>query len=126
MPSVFFKIDSTDLTSYVDIQSYAVNREDVFEEWDDGNWITHREIARTRYVGTFRLGFSSSTAFSSFMTLIGTAKKAGGYYSVTAYINNLGTTAAFDAYLDMVNEEDRWDPINSRQWQVTTVQLTGR
>ena len=126
MPSVFFKIDSTDLTAYVDIQSYAVNREDVYEEWDDSNWVTHREIARTRYSGTFRLGFSSSAAFSTFTTLLSTAKKAGGYFSVTAYINNLGTTATFDAYLDMVNEEDRWDPINSRQWQVTTVQLTGR
>ena len=125
-PSVFFKINSTDLTAAVDIQSYAVNREDVYESWDDGNWTTHRQIARTRYQGTFQIGYASATDFAAWMTLLTTAKSAGGYYPVTAYINNLGTTATFDAFLDVVNEEDRWDPVNSRQWQVSTVVLTGR
>lgn len=126
MPCIFFKIGTTDLTPWVDIQSYAVNREDVYEEWDDGNWVTHRKIARTRYAGSFQLGFAKTTEFAAFTALLTSQRDAGGYYSVTAYINNLGTTATFDAYLDMVNEEDRWDPVNSRQWQVTTVQLTGR
>ena len=126
MPSVFFKIDTTDITAYIDVQSYAVNREDVFEEWEDGNWITHRVIARTRYTGSFQAGFASAADFTAFMTLLNTKKNADGYYPVTAYINNTGTTETFNAFLDVANDDDKWDSVNSRQWQVTTVTVTQR
>lgn len=126
MPSVFFKIDTTDITAYIDVQSYAVNREDVFEEWEDGNWITHRVIARTRYTGSFQAGFASAADFSAFMTLLSTKKNADGYYPVTAYINNTGTTETFNAFLDVANDDDKWDAKHSRQWQVSTVAVTQR
>lgn len=126
MPSVFFKIDTTDITSYIDVQSYAVNREDVFEEWEDGNWITHRVIARTRYTGSFQAGFASAADFTAFMTLLSTKKNADGYYPVTAYINNTGTTETFNAFLDVANDDDKWDAKHSRQWQVSTVAVTQR
>lgn len=126
MPSVFFKIDTTDITAYIDVQSYAVNREDVFEEWEDGNWITHRVIARTRYTGSFQAGFASAADFTAFMTLLSTKKNADGYYPVTAYINNTGTTETFNAFLDVANDDDKWDAKHSRQWQVSTVAVTQR
>lgn len=126
MPSVFFKIDTTDITDYIDVQSYAVNREDVFEEWEDGNWITHRVIARTRYTGSFQAGFASAADFTAFMTLLSTKKNADGYYPVTAYINNTGTTETFNAFLDVANDDDKWDAKHSRQWQVSTVAVTQR
>ena len=126
MPSIFFKIDTTDITAYIDVQSYAVNREDVFEEWEDGNWITHRVIARTRYTGSFQAGFASAADFTAFMTLLSTKKNADGYYPVTAYINNTGTTETFNAFLDVANDDDKWDAKHSRQWQVSTVAVTQR
>ena len=124
MPSVFFKIDTTDISAHIDVQNYAVNREDVFEEWEDGNWITHRVIARTRYAGSFQVGFAKGSDFTSFMTLLNTKKTANGYYPVTAYINNTGASVTFNAFLDVVNEEDKWDAKHSRQWQVSTVNVT--
>lgn len=126
MPSVFFKIDTTDISAYIDVQSYAVNRKDVFEEWEDGNWITHRVIARTRYSGSFQAGFASAADFTAFMTLLSTKKNADGYYPVTAYINNTGTTETFNAFLDVANDDDKWDAKHSRQWQVSTVAVTQR
>ena len=126
MPSYFFKIGTTDISSYIDIQTYAVNREDVYEEWTDGNWVLHREIARTRRSGTFQVGFSKAADFASFMALLSSAKTADGYYSVSAYISNTGSSDTFDAYLDVSNDDDKWDAVNSRQWQVTTVTVTER
>lgn len=124
MPSFFFKIDTTDITPAIDVQSYAVNREDIFEEWEDGNWITHRVIARTRYAGAFQVGFSKAADFADFTALLAAKKTSGGYFPVTAYINNTGATETFNAFLDVANEDDKWDSVNSRQWQVTTVTVT--
>ncbi|MBR2697522.1 MAG: hypothetical protein IKE76_02945 [Clostridia bacterium] len=125
MPSEFFKIGATDVTPWIDIQNYEMNREDVYTSWTDGNWVEHRVIARTRIAGEFKAGFDKATDFAAFMTLLQTAKTAGGYYSVTAYCNNTGTTETFDAYLD-TEDADKWDLVNGRQWQVVTVQVTGR
>ena len=126
MSTVFFKIGTTDLTDYVDVQTYAVNREDVYDSWTDGNWIEHRVIARQRRSGTFSLGFATAAAFSAWTTLLASAKTAGGYYAVTAYINNTGATDTFNAFLDVSNPEDKWDLAHSRLWLVASVTLTER
>lgn len=125
MPSVFFKIGTTDLTSYVDIQNYNVNEEDVFEEWQDGNWITHRVSIRKRKAGTVVLGFKKATDFTTFVGLLTSQRNVNGYYPVTAYINNTGTTETFNAFIDTQNES-KWDLLNTRQWQVQTLAIAER
>ena len=123
MPSYFFKIGTTDISAWVDIQNYAMNRFDVYRDWTDGNGVEHREVYRTRYEGSFQAGFRKSTDFSSFMTLLANQKSADGYYPVSAYISNTGTTETFNAFLDVENPEDKWDTVNSRQWQVSSVEV---
>ena len=123
--AVSFTINTTDITGWIDVQNYDVNREDVFTTWTDGNWIEHRVIARTKISGKFQVGFADATDFASFVALLGSEKTADGYYPVTAYVNNTGTTETFNAYLD-VTDQDKWDTVNSRQWQVCTVKVTGR
>lgn len=126
MPAYFFKIGSTDLSARVDKQTYAVNREAVYEEWEDGNWTTRRQIARNRYIGSLRLGFSSTADFASFSSLLSSEQTAGGYYSVSAYISNMGSVETFDAFLSVKNDEDKWDAAHSRQWLVASVEIYGR
>jgi hypothetical protein len=70
------------------------------------------------------LGFSSAAGFSAFVSLLSTKKNVNGYYPVTAYVNNVGGTRTFNAFLDVINEEDKWDGVNSRQWQVCSVTMT--
>ena len=119
---VFFKIGATDVTPWIDIQNYEMDREDVYSSWTDGNWVDHRVIARTRISGEFQAGFEKATDFAAFMSLLQTAKTADGYYAVTAYCGNTGTTEVFNAYLD-TESEAKWDLVNSRQWQVVTVKV---
>ena len=126
MPSVFFKIGTTDLTAYVDVQTYAVNKEDVYDSWTDANWVDHRVVARQRRSGSFSLGFSTAAAFSAWVALLSSAKTAGGYYAVTAYINNTAASDSFNAFLDVSNPEDKWDLAHSRHWLVARVTLTER
>lgn len=125
MPNVFFKIANTDLTRFEDIQNHAVDREDIFETWTDGNWIDHRVIVRTRISGKVTLGFSDAADFTAFVNLMQTAKTADGYYPVTVYCRNTGTTETFNAFLDVAGG-DKWDLKNGRQWQTATVTITGR
>lgn len=125
MPSVFFKIGSNDLTSYVDKQNYAVNETDEFEEWKDGNWKTHRVTVRTRKSGTIVLGFNSISEFNTFVGLLTSQRDSNGYYPVTAYVNNTGITETFNAFIDTQNES-KWDLLNQHQWQVQTLAITER
>lgn len=125
MPNVFFKIGNTDMTAFEDIQNHAVNRTDVYDVWTDGNWVDHRVIVRTRISGTVQLGFASASDHSAFMSLLGTARDAEGFYPISVYCANTGTLETLDAYLD-VSGADKWDLANGRQWQTVTVKITGR
>ena len=125
MSMIFFKIGTTDLTEYADIQNHNINKEDVYQDWTDGNWIAHRDIVRTRISGSFQLGFKDSTAWTSFLTLLSTQKNAAGYYQVTVYVNNTGAEETINAFLDL-QAAGKWDILNSRFWRVVTVNLTER
>lgn len=125
MSMVFFQIGSTDLTNYADIQNYNVNQEDVFEEWTDGNYVTHRVVTRTRISGTVKLGFKDATAWTAFQTLLTSQRSIEGYYPVTLYVNNTGSTVTTNAFLDTTNAT-KWDMVNSKFWRVQTVTITQR
>ena len=125
MPTTFFQIGTTDLTEFVDIQTYKINREDVYETWTDGNWMEHRVVARTRISGTLRLGFADAADLAAFLALLAAEKTAGGWYPVTAYVLNTGATAAVDAFVDPEGEA-KWDIKNGRQWVVQTLSVRQR
>lgn len=125
MNMMFFKIGSTDLSQYADIQNYNINEVDVFQSWTDGNWIDHRDVVRTRITGTVLLGFKTAASWSAFQTLLSSQRNAAGYYPATLYVNNTGTTETIDAFLDMTNAT-KWDLVNDRFWRVQTVTVTER
>lgn len=126
MPAiVFFKISSTDLTPKVNIQEFKVNSSDVYETWTDGNFITHREIVRTRISGTFDIGFDDRTDLNSFLTLLSNNRNANGYYPIQIYVNNLNTTESINAFVDPEGEA-KWDTNNGRQWLVLKLKVVER
>lgn len=125
MPTIFFKIGTTDVSADVDIQTAALNAVDEFELWTDGNHVEHRVFTRTRISGTIRVGFATAAKLSAFVTLLTAAKTAGLYASVTAYVINTDSTPTFDAFLDPVGEA-KWDTVNGRQWIVLTLSVRER
>ena len=122
---VFFKIGNTDITAWMDIQNYEMNRSDVYTTWTDGNFVDHRVISRTRRSGKFSVGFDKPADFAAFAALLESERTAEGYYIVTAYINNTGATESFDAYLDCEGA-GKWDILNGRSWKELTLTVTGR
>ena len=120
-----FTVSSTDLTAWEDTNKHAVNKADIYEEWTDGNWITHRVIARTRVTGTVVLSFSRESDFTAFMTLMSTAKSADGYYAVTVWCNNSNTTESINAFLDF-SGDTKWDVTAPIKHHDITVAITQR
>lgn len=120
-----FTVSSTDLTAWEDTNKHAVNKADIYEEWTDGNWITHRVIARTRVTGTVALSFSRESDFTAFMTLMSSAKSADGYYAVTVWCNNSNTTETINAFLDF-SGDTKWDVTAPIKHHDITVSITQR
>lgn len=123
---ILLKLGTTDVTGWVDRQNFEMDQEDVYDTWTDGNGITHRCIRRTRISGRAKLGFTSATDFTSFQTALAAAKNADGYYSVTAYVNNIGSSETFNAYIDIAASAAKWDWKNSRRWLALTLTITQR
>jgi len=120
-----FTIGSTDLTKWEETTAHAVNRDDVFEEWTDGNYITHRVITRTRISGTVTLSFSRETDFTNFMSLMTTARNINGYYPITVWCNNTNTSESINAFLD-ISGDTKWDVTSPIKHNTITVAITGR
>lgn len=119
-----FTISTTDLTKWEKTEEHQVNREDLFEEWTDGNWLSHRVIVRTKVSGKVVLSFAKEADFASFMSLMTTARNADGYYPVTVWCSNTNTTESIDAFLDIAGDT-AWDvtaPIKHHEISVTISQ----
>lgn len=120
-----FTVSTTDLTAWEDTNKHAVNKADIYQEWTDGNWISHRVIARTRVTGTVVLSFSRESDFTAFMTLMSSAKNADGYYAVTVWCNNSNTTETINAFLDF-SGDTKWDVTAPIKHHDITVAITQR
>lgn len=125
MSKVFFKIGTTDFTSAVDIQNFAVNSYPVFEAWTDINGIEHRTYKRTRLQGRFMLGYASETAYAAALATIRGAANAEGYAEVQVWSNNDGATQTADCFLHLVGAA-KWDLAAERQWQTLEVEIYER
>lgn len=120
-----FKINTTDLTKWEKTEEHEVNRTDVFEEWIDGNLITHRVIARTRVGGKVVLSFARETDFAAFMTLMSTERNTDGYYPITVWCSNTNTSESIDAFLD-IEGSTAWDVTAPIKHHEITVNITQR
>lgn len=123
--SNLFKINTTDLTKYEDATQHDVNRADIWAEWTDGNWVTHRIIGRTRVSGTVVLNFSRQADFNTFISLLSSERNANGYYPISVYCSNTGTTESVDAFLDVAGST-AWDVTAPIKHHSVTITITGR
>ena len=52
-----FKIGTHDFSKCVVVGEYAINKEDVYDEWTDGDMKKRRHLYRKKIKGTLRLKF---------------------------------------------------------------------
>lgn len=120
-----FQIGNTDLTDYVDIQNYDVQKEPIYEEWTDGNYVNHRNIVRTRIKGTVKVGFRNSTDVASFLSVLSSNVQVGGYYPASVFTNDDNTLNTANIFISDVAEIKR-DLVNGRVWHEYTLEIEER
>lgn len=123
--AVLFKINTTDLTQWVDRENFNCNKTDVFQDWTDGNWVSHRDVVRTQITGSLNLRFPKEADFTAFKTLLSTARNANGYYPITIWCSTTQAEETINAFLD-ISAVTRWDVTCPRVWRGVTVAVTER
>lgn len=122
---VFFKVGTYNVTPYIDIQNFDVNQADVYTSWTDGNGVEHRDITRTCIEGKIKVGFKNATDLAYFKTKLAENRQTGGWYPLTAYIQNTTETVEFNGFLEL-EAESKFDLVNDRFWKEITVTVKER
>lgn len=98
-----FQIDGHDYTAYILNPTYSVNSVPVFSEWVDANYITHREVYRTRVSGSFQMRFFKQQDIDLFFMRLGNVKSTGlrqNAYKITVYVSNDKEAREIEAFLN--------------------------
>jgi hypothetical protein len=90
-----FKIGNNDYSDKVLMDTYNVNRIDVYTEWEDANGTTHRDIYRHKVQGEFDMQISKLSDYQAFVADVARNKRNGGYVPCYVCINNENMENAF-------------------------------
>lgn len=89
-----FMIGTTDISEHILADSYSMNADSEYEQWQDGNYVYHRVPVRIRIKGSFKLKFKTETDYNNFINLVKASRENDGSILCTAYVNNLAQTQA--------------------------------
>lgn len=95
---MLFEVSNTDFTPFIISKSYKMNQQDSYEEWTDGNGITHRNVYRSKISGSFEMKFINRAAYGSFLSALSTVK-TDGYHTVTVFVNNTLSPQTIEAFI---------------------------
>lgn len=86
--TAIFKLNTTDYSAHVVAESYAINYEDVYQEWTDGGQIKHRDVIGRKLRGTMQMYFKSQSDLQTFLTALANCKTTASTYPVQLKANN--------------------------------------
>ena len=86
--TAIFKLNTTDYSAHVVAESYAINYEDVYQEWTDGGQVKHRDVIGRKLRGTMQMYFKSQSDIQTFLTALANCKTTASTYPVQLKANN--------------------------------------
>lgn len=92
-----------DFTNNIIVGTYDVNYDDVNEDWEDANYVTHRIVPRSKITGSLELQFSSQYEYNNFIRLwqLNSRVNGNGYTQLRLQVNN-----NLDDSIDLLNTTD--------------------
>ena len=100
-------IGQTNITDYIVNDSYTMDASQVYETWQDGNYVEHRVIIAEKVQGSFEVVCSEKTGsitLADFTDIIETAAD-NGVITCNVYVTNKGVSEAIDAYYTIENKQ---------------------
>ena len=104
---MLIKIAGLDISKNIMTDSYDVNESNIYNSWEDGNWITHRDIVRTKISGKFILKYNTEHEYMAFVEHV-KANSNNGILPMTVYVNNINAEKdimAFFEYMPSVRKD---------------------
>ena len=86
--TAIFKLNTTDYSAHVVAESYAINYEDVYQEWTDGGQVKHRDVIGRKLRGTMQMYFKSQSDLQTFLAALVNCKTTASTYPVQLKANN--------------------------------------
>lgn len=95
-------INNIDFTKHIKVPTWKINKELVYEEWEDSNYLKHREVTRQQIKGDFTLLFDEIDDLNRFFNTVNALREEhpDGYLPMRVYVNNYNVQADINAVLE--------------------------
>lgn len=96
-----------DFTKNITFGSYNINYEDVEEDWEDADYVTHRIVPRSKVTGSLNLLFTDRYDYNNFIRLIRQNRvvNGNGYVRLRLQIND--DLDDFEEFVDYTEDQLR-------------------
>ena len=113
-----FKIGDNDYSDKVVVDTYNVNKVDIYTQWEDANGRTHRDVYRKKIQGDFDMYISKISEYQAFIMDVQNNTANGGYVPCKVCVNNQNEeNVQADLFID-------YSPIKTMQNNYTKGYLT--
>lgn len=101
-------VNGTDISNYINETSYKVNSSQMFTEWVDGNFVTHRKAIRKKVSGEFVVGLYGQDGMTTkeFLKLWNSAVK-DGMITINLYVENEAKNEIIEAFYEIEVDSHR-------------------
>ena len=114
---VYATLNGTDITNYIDKDTYAVNSEQIYEEWQNANFVSVRIPIRKRVSGTFNIRCGNRSQYSEFLALLAGAT-VSGVTTMGLFVQNDNTFEAINGYVNLTGSEFHEGDNGNRYFEV--------
>lgn len=119
-------VNNTDITPYIDWNSYKMISNDVYKSWENANYVEHRIYTRSKVKGSFRVWLCgiNDMDIDAFMELWNGATN-NHITTLGVYVQTENRIKAINAYCD-IKPDSHKEMINGNYFDVLTVEVTER
>lgn len=96
-------VNNTDITRYIDKDSYQMNSNDVYVSWENGNFVEKRVSIRTRVEGSFTIRCGKGLTLESFLTNWNNAVR-NKIVTINLFVQNINGNETIEAFYSFEGE----------------------
>ena len=97
---ILFVINNIDFTEWINDRKYKMRREELYHEWQDGNYTTRRTRLRDVVQGSFIMSFFNEDDYDAFNDAVKAATDDEGISTMTVFLDKEKTTVTINGFID--------------------------
>lgn len=97
---ILFVINNIDFTERINDLKYKMRRKEIYREWQDGNFTTHRARLRNVVQGDFVMTFYNEADYDAFNDAVNAATDAEGISTMTVFLDKEKINVTINGFID--------------------------